>query len=748
MKEKLKRCEASNIPWCMMGWLFLVSFVLGVFYITRPVPSAAFRLIINLIAILYPILLACCCFRGSRKLLGHGSRKLVSSSSRRFSLVLLGMVLLWFALAEFVWFCDSVLLGHTPHFPSIQHFLFLGMYPFYICAFLCLPSRNLSRFARLSVLFDTLIIMTVVTTLCYYFLLAPLLMHGEGTILEKSLASIFTVADLVLLFCLLLVALRCGEAALHPVLILLALGILGLFATDAIHLSEVLSSGYDQFSLGNTFLLLAGVFIAGAAQTIRRLLVKGESGEQRSVSSIEQTALLYPAERLKALAPSLLVLAFNFLILGIYLTGGNKSFAGQIKIIYLGGFITLFLMIVRQVLTMFSVNTLQEELQNKNCSLHGLNEYLARQSATDPLTGLPNHRAVVERLDEELRRAQRKGRPCALLFIDLDYFKAANDRYGHLVGDTILRQFGELIRSNLRSSDYLGRWGGEEFVAILPELGTDEASQVAIRLRAAVAAGVFAGGEARLTCSLGVASYPADATGHESLIACADHAMYMAKRLGRNQVWMAGEPIAQISETLEETPESEEEIPASAGVLHSLVEARDRSTSRRASRVAVFSRRLALALGLSETEAHMIGVGGLLHNLGMIALPDAVLFKQEFARGDEAGELVSHPETGAKILAPIPVLQPVVAIVRSHHERVDGSGYPDGLVGEAIPLGARIVALVARYDELTTGGAEGPTLSASEALNELQRGAGSQFDPHVVDALTRLLAVNRQIKVF
>src|SRR3989440_10485249 len=161
-----------------------------------------------------------------------------------------------------------------------------------------------------------------------------------------------------------------------------------------------------------------------------------------------------------------------------------------------------------------------------------LKERMLALATTDPVTELPNHRALLAQLDQELERAQRYERACSLLFLDLDHFKALNHGYGHTAGDDVLYEFASLIRAWLRRIDTVGRWGGEEFVAILPELQADEALVLAEEVRAAVAAHTFSvGGGIHLTCSVGMASCPGHAQEREGLLSAADHAMYGANAL-------------------------------------------------------------------------------------------------------------------------------------------------------------------------------------------------------------------------
>ncbi|MGH2509191.1 MAG: hypothetical protein ACRDHZ_17565, partial [Ktedonobacteraceae bacterium] len=209
----------------------------------------------------------------------------------------------------------------------------------------------------------------MITTFCYYFILAPLLIGGKGTLLAKITITIFPQADLIFLFCLLLIALRFSETALRPVLIMLGLAALCLFITHIAHLYELLYIGYQHLSQANALYMLDGVLITGAAQTLRRMLEKDETGQALSVEKVEYTTLLYQAGRWKSLFPSVLVLIFGLLVLGIWLTGGVRHFHSRILIVYIGGLVVLLLMVFRQFLAVHEVNSLQKALQAKNRSL-------------------------------------------------------------------------------------------------------------------------------------------------------------------------------------------------------------------------------------------------------------------------------------------------------------------------------------------------------------------------------------------
>jgi len=384
-------------------------------------------------------------------------------------------------------------------------------------------------------------------------------------------------------------------------------------------------------------------------------------------------------------------------------------------------------------------------MERRNAGLVGANARLAGLATTDLLTGLPNHRGMVEAMDREIERSRRYNRPFALLFLALDHFKALNDAYGHAAGDACLREWARVVGEDLRATDTLGRWGGEEFVVVMPELGCDDATAAAERVRAAVARHAFAsGGGLHLTCSIGLACYPADATDRDRLVALADRALYTAKRLGRNQVRAVNDPavLAAGGEAGAGGTREDTALTGTIEALVSLVEARDQYTGQHTCDVGRLARRVAVALGLSAPDARMIGLAGRLHDIGKVAVPDAVLHKAGPLTPAEWVLVRTHAAVGADIVGGVPALRPLAPLVRGHHERWDGGGYPDRLVGAEIPLGARVLAVVDAFEAITTERPYRPARSPAWALAELRRAGGAQFDPAVVGALAEVLAAD------
>jgi len=407
----------------------------------------------------------------------------------------------------------------------------------------------------------------------------------------------------------------------------------------------------------------------------------------------------------------------------------------------LGGSASLFGIGIAVFITR-SIARLYLQIEEKNARLAENNTLLQALSKTDPLTELPNHRALLSTLKQELERAQHFDRPCSLLFLDLDHFKALNDGYGHAAGDTVLRAFAGVLSTTIRNMDTAGRWGGEEFVVILPEATAEEALDIAERIRKAVSFFSFEiSGGLHLTCSVGVACYPEHAADQDALLTAADQAMYGAKRLGRNQVRIVCDPaiIALLTTETAEGGREETALHGTVDALVTLVEKRDWSLGHHSQQVADLVRQLALARGMSLEEAQVVALAGQLHDIGKVAIPDAILQKPGPLTEEEWEQMRRHSIVGAEVISCIPSLRPLAPVIRAHHERWDGQGYPDHLQGEQIPLAARLIAVVDSYTVMITDRPYQLARPQAVVLVELQRCAGSQFDPRVVEALIGLL---------
>lgn len=393
---------------------------------------------------------------------------------------------------------------------------------------------------------------------------------------------------------------------------------------------------------------------------------------------------------------------------------------------------------------------LKAEIEAQNVALSDANARLERLATTDPLTALLNHRALVDELDREVARAQTTGRHFTVLFIDLDHFKALNDTFGHQAGDDTLVELAKVVRATLSPTSVAGRWGGEEFLAILPETSSDGGMRASEALRTAIAEHPFVSGEAgRVTSSIGLAVYPDDSKSSNGLVAAADAAMYAAKRLGRNQVRSASDPAVGALERVDTRSDLHEDATLAGTVeaMAVLVSARDRYTGEHCQAVVSLATGMAVRLGMSEKEIRLVEMAARLQDIGKIAVPDSVLVKEGAPLTDEEWKILRrHPEIGADVVGRVPALRPLSPIIRAHHERWDGRGYPDRLIGGEIPLGARIVAVADAYRALTADRPYQQRHSAEDSLQELRRCAATQFDAEVVEALAAELVGQRIVQ--
>lgn len=695
-------------------------------------PPGSFLLIAgaNVLQLLCQVLSAAICFVAARE-------ATPATGMRRIVAVLFGLGILTYAIGQGLWTLNEVVLRRTMLFPSLADAGFLASFPPILLAILLLPTRPLSAAARTRTALDGLLVIVGFATVCWYYWLGPILLDVSTTPLARTIAAAYPLADLLLAACLLLLVMRSHTRLSRAPLAVLALGLLVIVVTDGIYGYQVLHEVYRTGTLLDVGWSLGYLLIALAVH----LMHAHPPHAMRAILSLPERAgnALPRHFRLPALARHLLPYAVIPLVgLLLLLTWGA---GGDMRIeagVYVGAALLVALVLLRQVFTIWENYQLLEATSAHLARI----EHLQTLATTDPLTRLLNHRAIIGALDDELTRARLFHRPCAVVFLDLDHFKALNDGYGHLVGDRVLRDVAALAHGSLRAVDSVGRWGGEEFVAVLPETDEADALDVAERLREAIATHTYyVGKEIHLTCSVGVAVFPHHGTARDDLVAAADYAMYQAKRLGRNQCRLAHDPA--VSALLDGTGEAggdREEMPTqTVHALVALVEARDAYTGQHTSEVAALTTRLALALGVTTTVAHTVALAGQLHDIGKVAVPDAALRKPGPLSEAEWRLMRQHPVIGADIVGRVPALRALVPIVRSHHEHWDGNGYPDRLAGDAIPLGARIVAVTDAYGALTSDRPYRRAQPVRDALAELRRCAGTQFDPAVVAAFVPVI---------
>jgi diguanylate cyclase (GGDEF)-like protein len=376
------------------------------------------------------------------------------------------------------------------------------------------------------------------------------------------------------------------------------------------------------------------------------------------------------------------------------------------------------------------------------------------EATTDLLTGIPNRPAIIGALFTEVERSVRYRRPLSIAFADIDHFKTINDTYGHEAGDAVLQGVAASLRRNLRASDRVGRYGGEEFMVLLPETGVEDAAVLADKLRLIVAGERHLlpdGSEVGVTVSLGVTGGAGDRLGVDALVREADAAMYSAKALGRDQVYAFEEPNDE--STVVRSPISpagrsqaielgRRAHGAAADALAQIISPLPHYRGQPSALIATIVTTLARQLSLPEHEIDKIRIAALLHDVGKVGIPQDILEKPSSLSPAEWRSVVQHPRIGQVILEQATMLRDAVPIILHHHERFGGAGYPYGLRGHEIPLGARIVAIADAYDAMIQDRPYKRKISHEAAIEELRAHAGTQFDPELVEIFCDIYGAN------
>jgi diguanylate cyclase (GGDEF)-like protein/putative nucleotidyltransferase with HDIG domain len=421
-----------------------------------------------------------------------------------------------------------------------------------------------------------------------------------------------------------------------------------------------------------------------------------------------------------------------------------------------------------------TLGTLADQL---GVALHNAQAYqeAQEQAITDGLTGLKTHRYFMEALEAEWRRAPRSRRPFSLIMMDLDGFKSVNDREGHLEGDKVLNTVAQVIGDRSRQSNLVARYGGDEFAMLLPDCTTEQAVGLAERLRIKLQENPYLASRT-VTASFGIATFPQHGATPDDILRVADCGMYLAKHEMGNSVRVAmgsggaaslreqqllqaylGVAVKRLFSTgpdafnqyLDHFRQANQDptrpslpLMDTVTALAFAIDAKDHYTQGHSQAVAQLASQIGKKVGLSEDELEEIRLAGILHDIGKIGIPESLLNKPARLTPEEYEIMKSHAPLGARILEPLKVkaIERIRQMVRHHHERWDGKGYPDGLKGDEIPIGARILTIADCFDTMISDRVYKKAQPVEEVLEELRLARGVHLDAKLVDAFFNTLA--------
>jgi len=394
---------------------------------------------------------------------------------------------------------------------------------------------------------------------------------------------------------------------------------------------------------------------------------------------------------------------------------------------------------------------LLEKLRHSRDEIRLQNQKLQDLATLDPLTSCLNRRAFFERAEPALRIAERHGQPLSCIMLDIDHFKSVNDRHGHAVGDLAIQMVSDILRSTARAGDLVCRYGGEEFCVLLPLAGYDGAVALAERIRMTVMTTTVAA--ISVTSSFGVATLTEGIEDAHELLNCADQALYAAKRSGRNRVIRFDE-IPEDLQGPEPEPaqppdaaSAESSVPIPYHAVTSLIAAlahRDPATAEHSRRVANLCVLAAKGL-ITEREGYVLEIAALLHDVGKLGIPDAILKKPAALTETERRVMKSHDDMGVEIITAAFSSNLLCEIIRTHHSWYGGNPRaPELPKGKEIPLGARILTIADSYDAIVSDRVYRKGRSRDEAFAELRRCAGGQFDPDLVEHFIKVLPAHEE----
>ncbi|MGA8114418.1 MAG: diguanylate cyclase [Actinocatenispora sp.] len=610
--------------------------------------------------------------------------------------LLIGASQLVYAAGDGAFYLSHYLL-RAVSYPALADLLYFAHYPLLMAGLILLIHRR-ARGRDLAALLDAAMLAVVAGLLSYLFLIAPGAAEGESA-LVKATEVAYPMLDLALLVVVLRLVL--GPGRRPATFFLLTANLTAILAADACYVVQQLSGTYHT---GN---FLDGVWLGAN-------LILGAAALHPTASSLGE-----PSEQVElSLGPGRIVaLCATALVAPVVLLVQNARNELLHLPVVAGVCVLLFVLVVIRLADLLAAQR--------------------RVAVIDALTGLHTRRYLEAQLPVELRRARRNGSPLALFMIDVDHFKAINDRYGHPAGDRALREIASRLRAETRNGDVLARYGGEEFALLSANVTGDEQVRLGERLRGCVSRtplAVSANVWVTVTVSIGSTSCPAHGGTPRELFETADRALYAAKALGRDNV-VAGD-------TFEPAAVTDTQHTTMVEYLCRLADQVDAQLSQQEHSRAIgrWAALVAAEMGCDGPGIRCAALGGRLHDIGKIVVPETILTSTAPLTDEQWRLLRQHPEHGHRLASAVPGLADAAEVVRQHHERHNGGGYPDGLTGDQIRPEARIVAVCDAWAAMRSDRPYRPARDGAEARAELLRERGGQFDPAVVDVFLALHA--------
>jgi len=397
---------------------------------------------------------------------------------------------------------------------------------------------------------------------------------------------------------------------------------------------------------------------------------------------------------------------------------------------------SLFAGVLSKVLTIVSMIIVallsnKQEMQKRD---------LKRLAITDELTGVYNQRYFNTSIISELEKSKKKKTSLGLILIDVDNFKKYNDIYGHDKGDEVLKSTASLIKFAAGNENLVFRYGGDEFSVLLPDSDQFNTTRVADNIRKEFEIQrhfCYSDGiGSQISLSMGISQYPELAKNRDELMNQADMALYHSKNLGKNKIHFYQDVISRIRKGISK---DHQHLIGVFKTLLSTISAKDTYTLGHSERVSTYAVMLGEALNLSLNEISILQYAGLLHDIGKIEIPKDVLNKADGLTREEFELVKMHPVYSANILESLGDIDQLVDFVKHHHEKYNGTGYPSGLCGSQISLGARILCIADSFDAMISERPYCSAMSTDEALEELEKCAGKHFDPELVEIFSSIM---------